>query len=76
MPCEVTLLGTPEIRVSGVVQHHVRHKTLALIAFLLVEDRPVRRDAVALVYDLSASSTSAATSSFGLPSWSQRPKHV
>ncbi|HKJ84747.1 MAG TPA: BTAD domain-containing putative transcriptional regulator, partial [Spirochaetia bacterium] len=47
MPCEVALLGTPEIRVSGVVQHHVRHKTLALIAFLLVEDRPIRRDTLA-----------------------------
>src|SRR6056297_68412 len=47
MPCEVALLGTPEIRVSGVVQHRVRHKTLALIAFLLVEDRPVRRDTLA-----------------------------
>ncbi|MFW6313882.1 MAG: AfsR/SARP family transcriptional regulator, partial [Spirochaetota bacterium] len=47
MRCEVSLLGTPEIRVSGVVQTHVRHKTLALIAFLLVEDRPVRRDTLA-----------------------------
>ena len=45
--CEIHLFGTPTITNAGCTQAGLRSKSLALLAYLAVEDRPLRRDTVA-----------------------------
>jgi len=45
--CQIHLFGTPTITKDGSVQPTMRSKSVALLAFLAVEDRPIRRDTAA-----------------------------
>ena len=45
--CEIQLFGTPTVTKDGSAQPGLRSKSLALLAYLAVEDRPIRRDTVA-----------------------------
>lgn len=45
-----TLFGTPEIVSDSQVVSGLRHKTVALLAYLAVESRPVGRDTLATLF--------------------------
>jgi len=45
--CEIRLLGPPTVLKGDTVVSGLRHKSIALLAFLGVEDRPISRDTLA-----------------------------
>lgn len=45
--CQIQLFGTPTVTKDGCFQPGLRSKSLALLAYLAVEDRPIGRDTVA-----------------------------
>jgi predicted ATPase/DNA-binding SARP family transcriptional activator len=45
--CEIRLFGTPAVMRQGTAQPGLRSKSLALLAYLVVEDRPIARDTAA-----------------------------
>lgn len=48
--CRVDVLGPPRILVDGEDREHLRHKAVAMLAYLLVEDRDVGRDTLATLF--------------------------
>lgn len=48
--CRIDVLGPPRILVNGEDREHLRHKAIAMLVYLLVEDRDVGRDTLATLF--------------------------